>query len=162
MSNRLLIFWLACIGVLLIALAASLGMTAHTITGVQSNRWSQTTGVLEWVDTTVDGYILVRYTYRVNGEVFVGNRIAYKVFGSEYSLVELERLRGKAINVFYDPSHPDRATLVKGITSFNYCFLAIPWLLVIAVIFVAYRAVKDDLFREALTNFAQIGRDERL
>lgn len=98
------------------------------VQGISAQGWPTTTGELTHVENKISHdsessswEIVVKYSYTVNGQSYVGNVIhpSYTNSSVEQANHQLEAklTPGKTVTVYYHPSNPARATLSTGFYS---------------------------------------------
>ena len=126
----------------IIFLAICIGISAyagrHFVNAVRSRSWPSvegmiTTSRIETVPSESRGgfhtFLVFEYSYTVDGRLYTGKRIAMAPKGW-FSLGTPESLQGKYpkgahVTVFYSPTKPGMATLVRGLPSGQWSFYAI-------------------------------------
>lgn len=122
--------------------------------GLKTNGWPATAGrmiaseVTDFPGTNHDYTVNVRYTYEVNGQKFEGDRLRYgnKSYRSWASAKDEQLLfpPGKEVQVYYDPTTPNRSVLIKGI-GFSWLALALGLMgLVIGLVVMFHMARKKN------------------
>jgi hypothetical protein len=131
-----------CIILGLIALAAREAW--HIRLGLDSLRWTHTTGTLERIwqvsnssDSATDDEHAVHahYTYCVDGRTYQGRRLSYRTmsdlpFAEALDLMHGLR-KGSEVDVYYDPTRPERSVMIPGSGTGN--IVGLVTLLVLAV-----------------------------
>ena len=98
------------------------------VQGISAQRWPTTSGELTQVENKISRdsesssrEIIVKYSYRVNGQTYEGNVIhpsyTSSSFEEAHNQLQAKLEPGKSIEVFYDPANPKRATLSTGFYS---------------------------------------------
>lgn len=106
------------------------------IRGLQARQWEQTKGSVIWSSVWRDLYSgdrhvfwapVVRYEYTVRGVTYTGSRISFAKGVSNTmsgaTRVAMKQLaRGQSVTVWYDPTRPESAVLIPGV-SFGFWLL---------------------------------------
>jgi Protein of unknown function (DUF3592) len=122
---------LLCTILFLFAAGSTAFFAVRTRDGVNSNNWTETVGTVvnarrENVSGETYHQILVEYSYEVGSKKFIGSRISFRIFASgPVGIDHPERFQNQRIPVFYDPTNPNRAVLVRGAGVGNFFFLAV-------------------------------------
>lgn len=93
--------------------------------------WEPTWGTLiaKEVGTDAEGWVEValRYSYRVNGQEFEGDRVAFHALASEKQAAVRGVEEGSALTIYYDPADPSQSSLTHGLSSDAH---SLSWLII--------------------------------
>lgn len=117
----------------------------HLPSGIATYSWLRTDGIVRHVDLNVTGTGLdrnsdveIEYDYEVGGRQYRGDRIWFAMRSNAWQIEDLANAHpsGSTIDVFYDPSNPNRSVLLQGVDPISYFlvltplfFVLIAWLL---------------------------------
>jgi len=123
-------------GIWLLALGWSLWELYKLFLGIASRRWKRTTCkiVKAYVDEhrdretgAVDYSAHAVYAYSVQGRKFESRRLTYRATRGLIFSDALDMLRGitqgREVDAFYNPRHPSRAVLIRGVSMNNLAHL---------------------------------------
>jgi len=115
-----------------------------------SQGWVPTDGVVLHTDyertsagrRTSNG-LRVTYSYQVQGENYTSNVYSFGGGMTEKELLE-QYPTDRLVTVFYDPMHPEEATLVKGVDARTIAGVRYAWVvLALALAFLAYVVIAE-------------------
>jgi Protein of unknown function (DUF3592) len=135
-----------CLTVSLLGAITSLIGAFAILQGVASLSWSSTEGYITRAETSHGGgskriqkFFQVTYSYTVNNQYFTGNRIAF-MFDRGTHDSTMQYSDGQQVTVYYNPTNPSSAVLLKGIQSY-YWYVSVLGVIFLLLGWTLYRGV---------------------